>query len=58
MLDVAKTKRLEAMQHLQKINEKQKVLESKKMKLFNREGNPIPRSYKNGMAIRGVGRPS
>ena len=30
MLDVAKTKRIEAMQRLQKINEKQKVLESKK----------------------------
>ena len=29
MLDFAKTKRVEAMQRLQKINEKQKVLESK-----------------------------
>ena len=36
MLDVAKTKRVEAMQHLQKINEKQKVLESKKMKLLEK----------------------
>ena len=44
-LDVAKTKRVEAMQYLQKINEKQKVLESKKKAV--REGNPIPRSYKN-----------
>ena len=46
MLDVAKTKRVEAMQRLQKINEKQKVLESKKNEAI-REGNPIPRSYKN-----------
>ena len=36
MLDVAKTKRVEAMQHLQKIIEKQKVLESKKMKLLEK----------------------
>ena len=36
MLDVAKTKRLEAMQRLQKINEKQKVLGSKKMKLLEK----------------------
>ena len=46
MLDVAKTKRVEAMQRLQKINEKQKVLESKKNEAIG-EGNPIPRSYKN-----------
>ena len=36
MLDVAKTKRSEAMQRLQKINEKQKVLGSKKMKLLEK----------------------
>ena len=36
MLDVAKTKRVEAMQRLQKINEKQKVLESKQMKLLEK----------------------
>ena len=36
VLDVAKTKRVEAMQRLQKINEKQKVLESKKMKLLEK----------------------
>ena len=36
MLDVAQTKRVEAMQRLQKINEKQKVLESKKMKLLEK----------------------
>ena len=36
MLDVAKTKRLEAMQRLQKINEKQKVMGSKKMKLLEK----------------------
>ena len=36
MLDVAKTKRVEAMQRLQKINETQKVIESKKMKLLEK----------------------
>ena len=36
MLDVAKTKRVEAMQRLQKINEKQKVLDSQQMRLLEK----------------------
>ena len=47
MLDVAKTKRVEAMQRLQKINEKRKVLGSKKMKLLEKA---IPSKHKQRLA--------
>ena len=40
MLDVAKTKRVKAMQLLQKINEKQKVLKAKKWSYWRKQSHP------------------
>ena len=45
MLDVAKTKRVEAMQRLQKSMRNRRCWKAKNEAI--REGNPIPRSYKN-----------